>query len=81
MFRKQTQTSEKQSTRCIAENSVARLKMHLAEQIRQMWQKYAATRWYRDAAMNSTMLPPQRATAMKGIALRRLSNTRATMFD
>jgi hypothetical protein len=44
MFRKQTQTSEKQSTRCIAENSVARLKMHVAEQIRQMWQKYAATR-------------------------------------
>jgi hypothetical protein len=44
MFRKQTQTSEKQSTRCIAENSVARLKMHVAEQIRQMWQKYVATR-------------------------------------
>lgn len=65
MFRKQTQTSEKQSARCIAENSVARLKMHVAEQIRQMWQKYAATRWCRDAAMNSIMLPPQRATAMR----------------
>jgi hypothetical protein len=43
------------------------LKMHVAEQIRQMWQKYVATRWCRDAAMNSIMLPPQRATAMRVI--------------